>query len=258
MKVYVKPYMRNGKQVNGYYKEIKEKNNDKRTKIRLSEEEIQGQRRGIDTDKGKRGRQVKKGQLDGRPDNVSEPNVWSYTSGDRFHECLEEGRHSNRYGCCVDNHSADELNRMKMFLSEDQTYGVAVEDDGNICCAFNYGTTKGVVPILLKTAKENGGTKMDCYGRTLVNMYEQNGFKPVAKIPFNADYVDKTEFNKVLLENKFDVYALCLCNNDKPHISTQDELDNLPTFEDYDEALKYRDNILKKELLARATRRVKK
>ena len=228
-----------------YDRRSEERFNDNQRESGVSEEEVSGKRRGSESNQSDSRGQDQKGQLDGRPGNGFEPHVQPFRDGYGFHECLERGRHNKKWGCCVDNHNAEELADMKLFLSSDNNYGIAVEKDGNICCAFNGGSTPNVVPVLLDTAKKNGGTKMDCYGRVLVNMYEQNGFKPVARIPFNADYVDKTEFNKPLLESKFDVYALCL--SDEPtHISTQEELDNLPTFEDYDEALRYRDEILSK------------
>lgn len=230
-----------------YSKRSEERFNEERRKSGISKKEIQGKRRGAESYRNNGKGQYQKRELDGRTRNDLESHVWPFRDGYGFHECLERGRQNKKWGCCVDNHDAEDLDRMKLFLSDDNNYGIAVEKDGNICCAFNCGSTPNVVPTLLKIAKENGGTKMDCYGRVLVNMYEQNGFKPVARIPFNADYVDKTEFNKPLLENKFDVYALCLRKEGEPaHISTQQELDNLPTFEDYDEALNYRDKILSK------------
>ena len=88
----------------------------------------------------------------------------------------------------------------------------------------------------------------------MVNSYERCGYTVVARIPFNADYVD----DQFLLNNPMDVYALMQNTDDIDTVikknaqkayklSTQAELDSLPTFEDYDEALKYRDDLLAKQ-----------
>lgn len=183
--------------------------------------------------------------------------VRPYKNGPEFHRKLEVSRQENKFGCCVDNHPPEELEKMKMFMSDDGLSGVAVERDGNICCAFSSNHRVRMVDTLLDTAKKNGGTKMDCYGKKLVNMYEGNGFRPVARIPFNEEYVEKTEFNKPLLENRFDVYVMTI-DEGNSHMSSQQELDNLPTFEDYDEALSYRDRILEKERLKNYAKKVKR
>ena len=131
--------------------------------------------------------------------------------------------------------------------------GVAVKPNGDITCVFKNSTYKkgGAVNDLIITARANGGVKMDCYGVGLVNMYERCGYVPVARIPFNADYVD----DPYLLQTRPDVYAM-MKNTDSLEtvikknaaksykLSLQEELDSLPTFEDYDEALKYRDKLL--------------
>lgn len=95
---------------------------------------------------------------------------------------------------------------------------------------------------------------MDCYGQFLVNSYEKCGYTVVARIPFNADYVD----DPFLLKTRPDVYALMKNTDDLDTVikknsakayklSTQAELDALPTYTDYDAALKYRDDLLAKQ-----------
>ena len=109
-----------------------------------------------------------------------------------------------------------------------------------------------VVSDLILTARVNGGTKMDCHGKTLVNMYERSGYIPVARVPFNPDYVD----SPLLLEQKYDVYVMMKNDKSIDEIledfknatylkSEQEYLNSLPMFVDYDEALAYRDKLLK-------------
>ena len=94
----------------------------------------------------------------------------------------------------VDFHDSMELSKMKRFMSENGGYGVAVESDGNITAVFNnYAVSgkKGVVNILLLTALDNGGTKLDCYAtyapHDLTSKYAKLGFVPVAWMRFNPE-----------------------------------------------------------------------
>ena len=174
-----------------------------------------------------------------------------------FSKALDDGRRSNPYGGYVDSQSVDELmsSTAKAFLSDDGSVGIIVKSDGDIAGAFNSGKKyKGAVTDMLITARANGGTKMDCYGKKLVNEYERVGYMPVARVPFNAEYVD----DALLLKNKPDVYIMMKNADDIDTVidkvtvggykkSTQTELDALPTFNDYDEALAYRDSLLARQ-----------
>lgn len=193
-----------------------------------------------------------------------------------FSNALEDARKANAHGSWVDSQSVDDLakSKAKTYLSDDGYAGVAVKEDGDICGVFKHPASKhrGASYDLIYTARANGGTKMDCYGQALVNRYEAVGYKPVAKIPFNAEYVSDPK----LLEDAPDVYVLMKNTDDLDtvasrikkseqaggyHRSTADELDKLPSFDDYDEALAYRDNLLKKqeaESTAKATSKAKK
>lgn len=167
-----------------------------------------------------------------------------------FSDGLEKSRHMNKFGCFVDGKSPEELSDAKLFVSPDGLTGCAVLADGDIVGVFNANPEKkGAAKPLLELAKQNGGTKMDCYGEKLVHIYESCGYEAVARIPFNADYVDDTPFNKELLAHQPTVYVLKLREdpNDR-HPTTQDELDALPMFDDpengYGDALSYRDGLL--------------
>lgn len=177
------------------------------------------------------------------------------TNSDRFDMSINLAKKSNANGACVDLHDKEELDTFKLILAKDGMAGVAVKPDGDITAVFknSNSSAKGAVNDLIITARANGGTKMDCYGQFLVNSYEKCGYVPVARIPFNSDYVD----DPFLLENPMDVYAM-MKNTDSIEevieknakkaykLSTLEDLDNLPTYEDYDEALKYRDMLLEK------------
>lgn len=167
-----------------------------------------------------------------------------------FSQGLEKSRLANKFGCFVDGKTPEELSSAKMFMAPDGRTGCAVMADGDIVGVFNANPEKkGAVRPLLELAKQNGGTKMDCYGEDLVHMYESCGFEAVARIPFNGNYVDDTPFNRPLLERQPTVYVLKLRRDPSDtHVTTKDELSGLPMFDDpdtgYDDALSYRDTLL--------------
>ena len=183
-------------------------------------------------------------------------NLERTTNDSQFDIAIKNAKNSNKNGGCVDTHPKNELETFKLFLSNDGMAGVAVKPDGDITAVFknSNSSAKGAVNDLIITARANGGEKMDCYGQFLVNSYEKCGYVPVARIPFNADYVD----DPFLLKTKPDVYAMMKNTDDIDTVikknakkayklSSQEYLDNLPTYTDYDEALKYRDELLKKQ-----------
>lgn len=186
--------------------------------------------------------------------NIPDVGLTATADKQAFSDALSAAAKSNTHGGFVDEHTAEELKTFKTFLSSDKMTGVAVMPDGNITCVFKNSElkTRGVVNDLILTARENGGTKMDCYGMGLVNMYEKTGYKAVARIPFNPEYAT----DELLKQTAPDVYVLMKTEdstaevvkkikNKSYKLSTQSDLDSLKTFEDYDEALLYRDSLLK-------------
>ena len=182
-------------------------------------------------------------------------NLERTTNDSQFDVAIKSAKRANKNGGCVDTHPKDELESFKLFLSNDGMAGVAVKPDGDITAVFknSNSTAKGAVNDLIITARANGGVKMDCYGQILVNSYENCGYVPVARVPFNADYVS----DPFLLKTKPDVYVMMKNTDDLQTVikkngarayttSSQEALDSLPTY-DYDEALKYRDELLKKQ-----------
>lgn len=188
--------------------------------------------------------------------NITDLDLQETQDKKAFAKAIKEAKAANPHGGAVDEHSLDELTTFKTFLSKNGMAGVAVKPDGDITAVFKNSNYKarGAVNDLIITARENGGVKMDCYGIGLVNKYEKCGYVPVARIPFNPEYAS----DPWLLENKPDVYVLMKNTDDISTVikkngknayklSSQQELDKLKTFEDYDEALKYRDTLLSKQ-----------
>ena len=184
-------------------------------------------------------------------DTTSDPQLFS--------AALEEARQKNPHGLMVSPKTVEELSQpgTRTFMSADNMAGALVTADGDIEAVFKNPQSKAkqAATSLLITAVENGGRKLDCYGEDLVQTYNDRGFEAVAKIPFNAGEVESgwTYGNK-------DVYVMKLRDgvtaqdiagrlgmNEADggfHMQTDAELANLPVFDDYDEALAYRDSLL--------------
>jgi hypothetical protein len=184
-------------------------------------------------------------------DTTSDPQLFS--------SALEEARQNNPHGLMVSGKTVEELSQpgTRTFMSADNMAGVLVTPDGDIEAVFKNPKSdarQAVTPLLI-TAVENGGRKLDCYGIGLVKKYNKKGFEAVAKIPFNEEYApDGWTYGKQ------DVYVLKLRDgvtaqdiagrlgmNEADggfHMQTDAELANLPVFDDYDEALAYRDSLL--------------
>lgn len=163
---------------------------------------------------------------------------------------------SDDYSAFVDVHDVEYYEKCRCFLVNAGCAGCAVTDDGNIISVFkndNMAKSDNVEKIskaLLKTAVENGGTKLDCFDGFLTQNYIKNGFIPDVKIPFNRefaptdwDYERDGEpyimfFHKDI-ENS--LQSLNLTNKDE----IKKYIENIPVMDDYDEAYNYRDNILK-------------
>ena len=184
-------------------------------------------------------------------DTTSDPQLFS--------SALDEAIRKNPHGLMVSPKTVEELSSpgTRTFMSADNMAGALVTADGDIEAVFKIpqSTAKQAATSLIITAVENGGNKLDCYGKGLVKTYNQRGFEAVAKIPFNAEQApDGWSYGKQ------DVYVMKLRDgvtardiatnlnaseeNGGYHLQTIDELAALPVFDDYDEALAYRDSLL--------------
>lgn len=184
-------------------------------------------------------------------DTTSDPQLFS--------SALDEAIRKNPHGLMVSPKTVEELSSpgTRTFMSADNMAGALVTADGDIEAVFKIpqSTAKQAATSLIITAVENGGNKLDCYGKGLVKTYNQRGFEAVAKIPFNAEQApDGWSYGKQ------DVYVMKLRDgvtardiatnlnaseeNGGYHLQTIDELAALPVFDDYDEALAYRDSLI--------------
>lgn len=184
-------------------------------------------------------------------DTTSDPQLFS--------TALEEARQKNPHGLMVSGKTVEELSQpgTRTFMSADNMAGALVTADGDIEAVFKDPRSKAkqAATSLLITAVENGGRKLDCYGEDLVYTYNGRGFEAVARIPFNEEYApDGWTYGKkdvYVMKLRDGVTAQDIANrltvpekNGGFHKQTLQELANLPVFDDYDEALAYRDSLL--------------
>ena len=184
-------------------------------------------------------------------DTTSDPQLFS--------TALEEARQKNPHGLMVSGKTVEELSQpgTRTFMSADNMAGALVTADGDIEAVFKDPRSKAkqAATSLLITAVENGGRKLDCYGEDLVYTYNGRGFEAVARIPFNEEYApDGWTYGKkdvYVMKLRDGVTAQDIANrltvpeeNGGFHKQTLQELGNLPVFDDYDEALAYRDSLL--------------
>lgn len=184
-------------------------------------------------------------------DTTSDPQLFS--------SALEEARQKNPHGLMVSPKTVEELNQPGTitFMSADNMAGALVTADGDIEAVFKNPQSKAkqAATSLLITAVENGGRKLDCYGLDLVTQYNRRGFEAVARIPFNAGAVEdgwtygaKDVYVMKLLDGVTAQDIAGRLRMDEAdggfHMQTDAELSNLPVFDDYDEALAYRDSLI--------------
>ena len=119
----------------------------------------------------------------------------------------------------------------------DEDGGVVVSKEGDIKGLFKKATSKakGVAQKLLQKAVEAGGIKLDNFDNYLTPVYEKAGFRVVSRVPFNEEYAPEG-WNKEK-HGTPDVVAMVYDPQNKLDIQEQ-------KFEDYDEAMAYRDQVV--------------
>lgn len=171
----------------------------------------------------------------------------SETQNEEFHTSLKEARETQKYGVYVYLDSPDAYKSMVLIMIGEGEGGLAIHDGDIVAVHKNRTkTTDKLMGILGETALKYGGEKLDCYGAHLANEYMQLGLLPVGKVKFNLEKADPKWDTKI--HGEPDVIAMLLpkryVRQDCP--TTYEELEaNLPYFDDYDELLLFRDEILK-------------
>jgi len=78
---------------------------------------------------------------------------------------------------------------MRLFTSPDKKAGFAIKPDGDIVSVFSHpDNPRGAAEHLLDVAVANGGNKLDAFDTFLPKVYAKEGFKVVARMPWNDTY----------------------------------------------------------------------
>lgn len=193
-------------------------------------------------------------------DAFKSQNIQYYTlkqaTPEEFYNAIGQAKAKNAYGAFVEQHSLNEYSEMKLFVTEDNSAGIAITKDNNIVSVFSDGEKKGVLKTLLPTAIHHGGRKLDNFNSfKLSSMYELYGFNPISKTKFNSQFAPD-DWN--------------YCRDGEPDIifwvhngdSAEDVVlnfgrydvpwDIVQEFSSYEEAEKYRDEFLEQMDLAEA------
>ena len=143
----------------------------------------------------------------------------------------------------VDAHSKEEYNSIKLFTTKGGSC-VAIKPDGDIisvCKNRNDKDTKG--SDLIRYAVDNGGVKLDSYDGNHV-FYTKNGFEPVSYVSFNEEYAPK-DWRKGI-DQPEDIIFYKYTGN-KNMTEWKDVKKDIKRFDDYYEAMHFRDILLKKQ-----------
>ena len=174
-----------------------------------------------------------------------------------FSYALDAARDADEaHGWAVTPKSVEDLNKPGnlVLMSADGSTGLVITPDGDIEGVFKNKNTgvKGSTKSTIPQAIANGGTKLDCYGAGLVDIYAQYGFIPVARVKFNPHYANpgwrpnKGSPDVYVMMHNGDSADTVIAKNGDYDIWTPDKLEALPEME-YDAAMKYRDSLLEQQ-----------
>lgn len=125
--------------------------------------------------------------------HYSEPIYRVNTS--QFYKALRKAKKSQALrGWMVDVDEKKAYSGMKLYLSRDGKAGMAIGRDGNVHSLFSASKSAGgkgnAMGSLIPFAVEHGGTKLDCYGAGLQDLYARYGAKAVGKVKFDGKFND--------------------------------------------------------------------
>ena len=83
----------------------------------------------------------------------------------------------------------DDYTDINLYLSEDGESGFGIKPNGDIVSVFSSSKEKGRSSYMLEMATAEGGRQLDCFDIYLTKIYEAHGFKPVAKMKWNDEYI---------------------------------------------------------------------
>ncbi|WP_288520129.1 SprT-like domain-containing protein [uncultured Brachyspira sp.] len=109
-------------------------------------------------------------------------------SMDAFKNAISKSKQSlGGYGASVE--LKDDYTDINLYLSEDGESGFGIKPNGDIVSVFSSSKEKGRSSYMLEMAISQGGRQLDCFDIYLTKIYETHGFKPVAKMKWDDEYI---------------------------------------------------------------------
>ena len=108
---------------------------------------------------------------------------------DTFKNAIAKAKQSlGDYGASVE--LKDDYTDINLYLSEDGESGFGIKPNGDIVSVFSNNKAEGGRShYMLEMATAEGGRQLDCFDIYLTKIYETHGFKPVAKMKWNDEYI---------------------------------------------------------------------
>ena len=111
-----------------------------------------------------------------------------------------------------------------------------VTEDGNMIGMFKYDkNAKNTAQAVQEARIQKGGVKLDNYDGYLTKLYQKNGFRVAARLPFNKEFAPEDWSEE--MHGTPDVVFMVYAPQNKLKIEEK-------IFEDYDEASNYRDSFI--------------
>lgn len=108
---------------------------------------------------------------------------------DTFKNAIAKAKQSlGGYGASVE--LKDDYTDINLYLSQDGESGFGIKPNGDIVSVFSNNKAEGGRShYMLEMATAEGGRQLDCFDIYLTKIYEAHGFKPVAKMKWNDEYI---------------------------------------------------------------------
>ena len=141
-------------------------------------------------------------------------------------------------------HKPEEYVGSKLYVTKGGSC-VAVTPDGDIIsvCKKKGSGEYGVGKVLLQKAVQEGGKKLDAYGKDLYEYYIRNGFEPVSWTEWNGEYApeDWKQAKEQGLSVEEEPVIFYKYTGNKTNETYEEFINRVKASSDYDEAQKRRD-----------------
>ena len=105
-----------------------------------------------------------------------------------FSDLVRKVNANSKFGTAVYVYSDADYAKKRLFISESGKSGFALSSDGDIVSVFSEsGSREGRGAMILAT--QMGGTKLDCFDTILPGYYAAHGFRAVARVPWNDEFI---------------------------------------------------------------------